>query len=125
MKSVLLVGCGGFAGAVLRYLACHFTQHWSKSLPMPVGTLSVNVLGCALIGVLMGVSQRADWFTESTRLVLVVGLLGGFTTYSAFGFEAVELLRDKGIGWAMLYIGIHIFLGIGATFLAYGLSGGR
>lgn len=125
LKAILLVGFGGFAGAVLRYLAAGCANHLGKHMSIPVGTLAVNVVGCALIGVFGGLAQRTDWLTESTRLILVVGLLGGFTTFSAFGLEAVQLLRDREVGAALLYVSLHLILGVGATFLTFWLSASR
>ena len=122
MKSVLLVGCGGFVGAVLRYWVAGAASQLGKVLPMPIGTLTVNVIGCALMGVFAGIAQRSDGLSEATRLGLGVGLLGGFTTYSAFGMEAVNLLRERAFGMALAHIGLHLFLGLGAVVVGYLLT---
>ena len=125
MKSVLLVGCGGFLGAILRYGVAGLASQLGKVLPIPVGTLTVNVIGCALIGVWAGIAQRTGGLSEPARLVLVVGVLGGFTTYSAFGLEAATLLRERAVGMALAHIGLHLFLGIGAVYAGYMLSVAR
>ena len=125
MKSVLLVGCGGFVGAVLRYWVAGAANQLGKSLSIPIGTLTVNIIGCALVGLLGGLAERSGGFSDTARMVLVVGLLGGFTTYSAFGVEAVTLLRERTIGMALLHIALHLFLGLGAVYAAYILSAPR
>lgn len=91
--NILLVGLGGFAGAVSRYLLGSWVLHHTLSSRFPWATFAINVLGCLLIGALAGLAERLDWFSASMRLLLLTGLLGGFTTFSAFGLEAVYLLR--------------------------------
>ena len=91
--NILLVGLGGFAGAVARYLLGGWVLHHTLSAKFPWSTFAVNVLGCLVIGVLSGLAERMEWFTPPVRLLLLTGLLGGFTTFSAFGLETVHLLR--------------------------------
>ena len=91
--NILLVGLGGFAGAVARYLLGGWVLHHALSAKFPWSTFAVNVFGCLAIGVLSGLAERLEWFTPPMRLLLLTGLLGGFTTFSAFGLEAVHLLR--------------------------------
>jgi CrcB protein len=93
MANILTVGLGGFAGAVARYLLGGWVLHHTLSAKFPWSTFAVNILGCLAIGVLSGLAERLDWFTPSMRLLLLTGLLGGFTTFSAFGLETVHLLR--------------------------------
>lgn len=99
--NILLVGLGGFAGAVSRYLLGGWVLHHSLNARFPWSTFAVNALGCLLIGLLSGLAERLDWFTPSMRLLLLTGLLGGFTTFSAFGLETVHLLR-RGEPWIAL-----------------------
>ena len=122
MRNIIMVGLGGFAGSVFRYLASGWIQKLSDSPFFPYGTLGVNVVGCLLIGLLGGWVDNADLFTPPVRLFLLVGLLGGFTTYSTFGYETVALLRDRQMLAAMGYVGLHLILGFGAVALGYGLS---
>lgn len=96
--NILLVGLGGFAGAVARYLLGGWVLHHTLSAKFPWSTFAVNVLGCLVIGVLSGLAERVEWFTPPVRLLLLTGLLGGFTTFSAFGLETVHLLR-RGEPW--------------------------
>lgn len=122
MWNLLFVGLGGFTGSVLRYLVAGWIQKLSDTQFFPYGTLSVNVVGCLLIGLLGGWVDNAELFTPPVRLFLLVGLLGGFTTYSTFGYETVALLRDRQTLAAAAYVGLHLALGFGAVALGYGLS---
>ena len=91
--NILLVGAGGFIGSIARYLLSGWVLHHTLGGKFPWSTFVVNVLGCLLIGVLSGMIERLEWFTPQMRLLLLTGLLGGFTTFSAFGLETVFLLR--------------------------------
>lgn len=91
--NILLVGLGGFAGAVARYLLGGWVLHHTLSAKFPWSTFAVNLLGCLIIGLFSGLAERLEWFNPSMRLLLLTGLLGGFTTFSAFGLETVHLLR--------------------------------
>ena len=99
--NILLVGLGGFAGAVARYALGGWILHHTLSAKFPWSTFAVNVLGCLVMGVLSGLIERLDWFTPQMRLLLLTGLLGGFTTFSAFGLETIYLLR-RGEPWIAL-----------------------
>lgn len=101
--SILLVGLGGFTGAVARYLLGGWVLHHTVAEKFPWSTFSVNVLGCLVMGVLSGFIERLDWFTPQMRLLLLTGLLGGFTTFSAFGLETVYLLRRGELWVAAAY----------------------
>jgi len=79
-------------------------------------------VGCLTIGLLGGWADNAGLFGPSARLFLFVGVLGGFTTFSTFGYETMALLRDKATLATFLYVGLHLFLGFGAVALGYGLS---
>ena len=99
--NILLVGAGGFIGSIARYLLSGWVLHHTLGGKFPWSTFVVNVLGCLLIGVLSGMIERLEWFTPQMRLLLLTGLLGGFTTFSAFGLETVYLLR-RGEPWIAL-----------------------
>lgn len=122
MRQIILVGLGGFAGSILRYLVSGWVQRLVDTPFFPYGTLSVNVLGCLAIGLLGGWADNAGLFSPSARLFLLVGVLGGFTTFSTFGYETMAMLRDKAMLAAFLYVGLHLLLGFGAVALGYGLS---
>ena len=110
MRSILYVGAGSFIGGVFRYL---LTTWASKTLDpsFPYGTLAVNVLGCLLIGFLAGLAESRLTFTRDARLFLVVGIVGGFTTFSAFAWETFSLARNTQ-SIAALNIALQLLLGL-------------
>jgi fluoride exporter len=110
MTNLLLVGAGGFLGAVARYLVGGWILHHSMAAKFPWGTFTINVLGCLVIGVLSGVAERFDTFGHGARLFLFTGLLGGFTTFSAFGLETIFLMRRGEWFFAALYVGASVVL---------------
>ena len=117
MKSILLVGLGGFIGSVVRYKLGGLVLHLTAQGRLPYGTFTVNVLGCLLVGVLAGIAERYEVFGPDTRLFLFTGLLGGFTTFSAFGLETVALIRRGEPGTAALYAAGSVVLGIAAVWI--------
>jgi len=122
MRNILFVGLGGCVGSVLRYLVSGWVQRLSGTAFFPYGTLGVNVLGCLLIGLLGGWADNVQPFSPPVRLFLLLGLLGGFTTYSTFSYESMALLRDRQTLAAAAYVGLQLILGFGAVALGYGLS---
>lgn len=117
MMNIILVAIGGGLGAVLRYLLSKWTHALVQPGHFPVGTLAVNIAGCAAIGLLSGWLFHAGAEREGARMFLCVGVLGGFTTYSAFGLETVTLMRDGHHGAALLYVGAHLAACLGAVAL--------
>ena len=93
MSQLLAVGIGGFCGSIARYWLSGVVQRHTSSL-FPYGTMAVNVLGCLAIGLVWGLVEYRQWFPPNVRLFVTVGILGGFTTFSAFGHETFMLLRD-------------------------------
>ena len=93
MIKLFLVGAGGFLGSVLRYLASGAVQSTARYVHFPGGTLVVNTVGCLLIGFLTGLAEARGVFSLEQRLFLITGFLGGFTTFSAFGYETYFLVR--------------------------------
>lgn len=107
------MGAGGFAGAALRYAVGTLVVRWLP-IPFPIGTFFVNVTGCFAIGLL------AAWFEQhgagpAPRLFWITGLLGGYTTFSAFGFETLALLRDENVAAAALNAGGQVLAGLAAV----------
>jgi CrcB protein len=94
MRSVLLVGIGGFAGSVIRYLVSGIVQQSAARTGFPLGTLVVNLSGCFIIGLVSWLADMRSAFSSATRTFLLVGVLGGYTTFSTFGNESMGLLRD-------------------------------
>ena len=118
MMQTLLVAGGGAVGAVLRWKMSGLILHHTLAWKLPLGTLAVNVAGCVIAGLLTGLVTRAEWFSAETRLLLFTGLLGGFTTFSAFGLETVYLLRDSQYWIAGGYVALSVVGGIGGFWLA-------
>ena len=117
MQGMLLVGLGGFLGAIARYKLGGLVLHLTAQGRFPFSTFTVNVLGCLVVGVLAGLAERHHAFGPDTRLFLFTGLLGGFTTFSAFGLETVHLVRRGEVVTAALYAGASVTLGIAAVWL--------
>jgi CrcB protein len=115
MLKLLLVGLGGFVGAVLRYLVSGWVQESSGSATLPYGTLAVNVLGCLVIGALSFLADTRGMFSVETRLLVFVGLLGGFTTFSTFGNETLNLLRDGQLLMASFNVTANVILCLAAV----------
>lgn len=93
-RVLLIVGVGGFLGSIARYLVALV---FAKTLisPFPLGTFIVNVFGCFLIGLFYGLSENYGWFTPQWRLFLATGFCGGFTTFSSFAYENLQLLQKE------------------------------
>jgi CrcB protein len=114
MTHVILVGVGGFLGSVLRYLLSDLAQRWNQS-GFPVGTLAVNVAGCLLVGVVWSLVEFRQWLNPELRIFITVGILGGFTTFSAFGYETFVLIRDGQYSWAAANVVANVVLGLAAV----------
>lgn len=117
MPNLILIGLGGFLGAISRYLLSGLIHRLYSSGLFPAGTLVVNVIGCLVIGMLMGLIEEKSLFGASVRFFFVVGFLGAFTTFSSFGYETVELLRNSQVSLAGLNLIANFSLGIGAVLL--------
>jgi CrcB protein len=112
MTRLLLVGLGGFVGSVLRYWLSGVAQDIARSSLFPWGTLAVNLLGCLAIGVVAQLAESRGAFSAETRLLVATGLLGGFTTFSAFGNETLLLLRDAERALALANVLANVILGL-------------
>lgn len=117
MINILLVGAGGFIGSVLRYLVSGWVQQASRSVDFPFGTLAVNVIGCFVIGILAQLAESRGVFTSESRLFVFTGLLGGFTTFSSFGNETLNLARDSQLMNAFANVGANLVIGLVAVWL--------
>jgi CrcB protein len=117
MQNLLLIGIGGFMGAILRYGVSGIIQNWSKSIQFPYGTLMVNLLGCLLIGALSQVAEARGVISSEARSFIFIGLLGAFTTFSAFGNDTVSLFREGENLLSFINIGLHLVLGLSAVWL--------
>jgi CrcB protein len=115
MKVILAIGTGSFIGGISRYLMSQFVQSRVPS-DFPYGTMAVNILGCFLIGMVFAIGDNSS-LSEEWKLFLTTGLLGGFTTFSAFSNETVQLLRDSQYITAGMYTAGSLGIGLIATFL--------
>ena len=120
MIQILLVGIGGFAGSVFRYtLSLWMSDRVASSSSFPLGTFTVNVIGCFIIGLLAGLLFISGEISEKARLFVVVGFLGGFTTFSAFSFESLNLLRSGHSITALTYMLLTLVITLLVTCLGY------
>ena len=118
IKNILLIGLGGFAGSIARYFISRLNNH-IEVLSIPIGTLVVNVLGSLLIGFLIGISEKSPILTVELRMLLMVGLCGGFTTFSTFTGENLMLMRNGQFLILFFYTGLSILFGFAAVYLGY------
>lgn len=116
-RSVLLVGVGGFIGSVCRYLLGGWVHGAISFASFPYGTLAVNVSGCFLIGLLGGLTDARQALGPDGRLFVLLGLLGGFTTFSSFAYETLALARDADYLRAFANVAAQLLLGLGAAWL--------
>jgi len=115
VKSILIVGFGGFIGTVARFLVARYFQENVSSV-FPWSTFIVNIVGCLLIGLIYGISEKGDFISPEVRLFLAVGICGGFTTFSSLSNDAFLLLRqDEWIRFA-LYTSLSFFIGLMAVY---------
>lgn len=121
LRPVLLVGVGGFVGSVGRYLVGGWVHRALPLAVFPVGTLVVNVAGCLAIGLLAGLVEARQLFGPDLRVFLLIGVLGGFTTFSSFAYESLALARDAEMGRALLNVAAQVVLGLVAAWLGYAL----
>ncbi|MEW6086304.1 MAG: fluoride efflux transporter CrcB [Chloroflexota bacterium] len=121
MNNVILVGIGGFIGSAMRYLVGGYVQQSSKGI-FPYGTLAVNVIGCFVIGFLSQLAENRGAFSSEARAFVFIGILGGFTTFSSFGNETLNLARDGEMLNAFANIGLNVLLGLLAVWLGRTIS---
>lgn len=115
VKSILVVGVGGFIGTVFRFLISRYFQINFSSV-FPWGTFIVNIVGCFLIGVIYGISEKGDSLSSEVRLFLTVGICGGFTTFSSLSNDAFLLLRQRELIGFAFYTSFSFFLGLIAVY---------
>ncbi|RJO62155.1 MAG: fluoride efflux transporter CrcB [Dehalococcoidia bacterium] len=121
MVLVLFVGAGGFLGSIARYLLSGWVQRATQDSWFPYGTMSVNLLGCLVIGILAGLAESRGILTPNSRAFLLIGVLGGFTTFSSFSYDTASLFSGGRTLAALLNITVQVILGVAATWLSYHL----
>lgn len=113
-RTLILVAIGGGAGSILRYLTTIAMNKWFPSL-FPWGTFTVNVIGCLIVGVLIGLFERQTISNHELRLLLITGFCGGYTTFSAFSAENINLIQNSNLSIAMLYIAMSVLTSLVAV----------
>jgi CrcB protein len=114
MAHALIVGIGGFVGSILRYWVGGLVHRWVQDA-FPAETLAVNVLGCFALGGVMYLVEYREYFGTEVRLFATIGVLGGFTTFSTFGYETFALLRDSEHLEALASVLANVFVGTAAV----------
>jgi CrcB protein len=117
MTKVVLIALGGAIGTVGRYAISGLAQSFS-SIVFPIGTLTVNLIGSFIIGILWALFEPSTIHPQ-IRSLIFIGVLGGFTTFSSYSLETINLLRDGEIKLAFINLLLHNVLGIGLTFLGF------
>ncbi|MFN8276822.1 MAG: fluoride efflux transporter CrcB [Chitinophagales bacterium] len=118
LREMVLVFLGGGMGSVLRLWMNRAAVLWS--IPFPYGTLLVNVLACLVLGLILGAGRERQWISGGTLLFFSVGICGGFSTFSTFSAEVLQLMENGKLAAAALYLGSSVLLGllaVGAGFL--------
>lgn len=116
LRTILLVGSGGFIGSVMRYLVQYYMEKNLVST-FPWGTLIANVAGSLIIGMVFALAEKGNLMSAEWRIFLAVGICGGFTTFSSFAYNNFTMINDKAWGSLLLNVGGNLFLGILAVYL--------
>ncbi len=122
MIKIAMVGLGGGMGAICRYMVYELCLSLVKSPWLPLGTIIVNLLGCLVIGFLGGIAETRDVFSPEMRALIFIGFLGGFTTFSTFGFELFFFLRNGQAGLAAINAAIQLTFGIIGVWAGFSLA---
>lgn len=121
INNIFWVGLGGALGSIARYICQRSVMHWLPG-SFPAGTFLVNITGCFLIGLAWGISFKSFQQNFDYKIFLMTGLLGGFTTFSAFTLESIGLLKEQKLFMFLLYVAGSILLGLLATYGGMKLS---
>ncbi|NOU61484.1 fluoride efflux transporter CrcB [Marinifilum caeruleilacunae] len=116
LRTLLLIGMGGFLGSVSRFLIGQGLHRLFDTI-FPIGTMTVNIVGSFIIGVVYSLAERDNLISPEVRMFLAVGFCGGFTTFSSFAFDKLNLLKDSGFLYLSMYLGGSVFLGLLAVYL--------
>ena len=119
---MMFVGLGGFVGSILRYKIGGLILHFLKQPKFPIGTIIINITGCLIIGLLSGIIEKHHVLSNEIRIFLFVGLLGGFTTFSAFGYETIYMVRRGDMLSAFFIIGLSVIGGLSLVWLGVKLG---
>lgn len=119
MIECIIVGAGGFMGAVCRYLIGLFPL--KEGYVFPIKTLIINIVGSFLIGIVTALAMKTNFLNPRTVLFLKVGICGGFTTFSSFALETTDLVKDGKMHLAVIYTVLSVLLGVLAVFAGQGI----
>ena len=122
MLNLVYVGVGGFIGSIGRYLVAGAVHQILPNSYFPAGTAVVNILGCFVIGILSGLTELRQLLSPEMRIFLLIGLLGGFTTFSTFGYETVASVRSGQLLPALANVVIQVILGLSAVWFGYNIT---
>jgi len=122
---IFLVGAGGFVGSALRYTVSGLVHRAIPFTGFPYGTLVVNLVGCLAIGLLAGLAESRQVIGPELRIFLFLGLLGGFTTFSTFAYEGVELFRDGEFARVFASVMVHVLVGFTAVWFGHAITSVR
>jgi fluoride exporter len=114
LKTLIIIAIGGGLGSVLRYLTSIFIDKYIQS-SFPYATFMTNILGCLLIGLFFGYLDKYNTISQDLKFFLITGFCGGYTTFSTFANENIQLMQTNQIIVAFLYISLSVFLGLMAT----------
>jgi CrcB protein len=113
---IVIIGMGGFVGAVLRFIISTHVQQMNKGLFFPWGTLTVNLLGCLIMGLLMQLNESCHLFSPEIKSFIFIGMLGSLTTYSTFSNDALNLIIEHRYMASTIYMTTQLLLGLFAVF---------
>ena len=123
MKTIFYIALGGGLGSVLRYLTTVVMNKYVQTA-FPYATFVTNIIGCLLIGLFFGYLEKQNAVSQDLKLFLITGFCGGYTTFSAFSNENVQLLQSNQMVIAFLYISLSVFLGLMATWAGLTIAKG-
>ena len=121
MKEALIVGIGGFAGSISRYLIQSAIVNRFITI-FPIGTFSINIIGSLAIGVIFGLAERFEWMNPEWRLFLAVGFMGSFTTFSTFAFDNLQMIKDGNLPQLLWYTSLSLVLGVTLAWLGFAIA---
>ncbi len=116
LRTILLVGSGGFIGSIMRYLVQYYMEK-SLTSTFPWGTLIANISGSFLIGIIFALAEKSNLLSAEWRIFLAVGFCGGFTTFSSFAYNNLTMIKEDALASLFLNVGGNLFLGVLAVYL--------